>query len=270
MAGGAGHEGAPVRVAVIPFLESTFSGRPVRNRATGALTSAHTRVQRGTDRPRVEFSGGRAAGGSRATIGVDHWMSPHPGFTCDGAIGAVSGRLHADGTRFLFSAADGSSRATDGHFVSSWKSESDGYGHLVWTGKNNIRAVSDVIRDVDAIVHTAPGGLRDNIVLGHWATQFDTPGSATASSLKAVNDHQRRIYGGRFLDVQALLTSDWGLSSPPVADLRLLQRSDVSRDIRQGMVPMALLGGDRMHLNGWGNTIVVWALLERMKLEGWL
>jgi hypothetical protein len=283
MAGGAPREGSPVPHNLLDHLRETIRPLPFIPTALGALQSSHTRVQMGLDQPRILFAGAVAAtAGEQRVARIDdpatggaHRMPPVSAFRCHGRINGTPGTLRGRGDHFTWTPDDGRTRVRNGAFVSDHRSQvlqGDGSGrfyYLLWTGKNNITARSgrDVIADTDALVDFA-GGRGRAIVMGQWITPIDSSGQR--SGCTAVNSHQRSRYGAHFLDLQKILTSQAGLTAPPVEGLGLWRSSTVQADVRAGHVPRALVARDGFHLNGWGNHLVAWALIEKMKELQWL
>ena len=276
MAGGLPSQGSPVPCNILDHLKQTIAPLPLMPCAQGGTTSHHTRVSTGLDRPTVKFSGGRASSAGRVRISsIDHSMGATDMFSCHGTINGTAGWLRGAGNHFTWQPDDKQTRVKNGAFVSDHRAKAlkgaknGRYYHLLWAGKNNITqgGGSTVISHVDQLVPHL-GGPGRVIVLGQWITQKDN--SSQISGCKKVNAHQKKKYGAHFLDVQALLTSQAGLTCGPVEGLKLWGKSAVQKDIKAGRVPKALVGNDGIHLNGWGNLIVTHALIEKMKELQWL
>lgn len=261
MTGEQGHRGAPTPNRIIDHLAATIHPQPLYATAIGGTHSTHNRVQVGVDKPRVTFHGG-ASSGKRTRCTVDHPMTPWGWFRCPGTINGVSGVLKADGKHFYWEPKNGAP-TKNGTFVSAHQRIIADKRHLVWSGKNNIssRGGQTVIDDVRAIVNTL-GGARRVIVLGQWITPRDD--STKKKAMKKVNDAQRAQFAHNFLDVQELLTTSWGLDSPPVVPFGIRPVA------RTSAVPAKLVAPDGIHLNGWGNRVVTWALIARMQELRWL
>lgn len=262
MSGEGGDHGAPSPSRPHEHLRAVLSPGEVIPTAQGGTQSFHNRVQIGLDAPTVAFPGGRAATPGTAPVsGVDHHMNSWRGFSCAGSINGVPGVLAGADTHFTWTPADGSTLTEDGPFVSAFTSDLKGAHHLFWCGKNNIgeQGGALTISDTDAMVDFT-GASERCFILGQWVTPLDS--TRIARAVARVNDHQRARYGDRFLDVQELLSTSWGLQSPPVRALAFTAM--------RGRIPESVVAPDGIHLNARGNQVVVWALLERMKQLGWI
>lgn len=283
MVGEKGHESSPIPCNINSIIWQTICPLPYYPTAIGAMTTPTTKVQMGVDTPRIEFPGGRAntATGQRASAVLDHHtgrahtMSRHPFFTCNGTLSGIHGRIHANGRDILWSSDDHRSRPRNGNFISDYRQlvlNGDGRGrfhHVIWAGKNNIttNGGNTVLADVAAMLDFT-GGYQQTIILGQWTTQRDA--NTQIAAMRHVNDTQRDRYGNNFLDIQHLVTTPEGLSSPPVAGLGLWTNATVRREAAAGRAPDVIVASDGIHLNGWGNLIVTWALIEKMKELTWL
>ena len=71
-------------------------------------------------------------------------------------------------------------------------------------------------------------------------------------------------------DLQHLLTSEEGLTSAPIAHLQLMEQGSTHDALAQGVTPPLLVAEDHIHLNGWGNLLVSWAIGQRMRELRWI
>lgn len=242
--------------------------------ALGAFSSRHSALVRGALMPRVTFPSGRIPA-QEVRVGVDPaaeiwahgWLRVH------GTINGVPGTLRGDGSAFWF-ASDVGARGVDGNFVSDYRTSLPGdTRHIFWIGKNNIRASAMVMSDLAEMWRLSPSGWDNSMVLGQWATPGEPPGSLSRRYVENLNDWQRIKYGNRFLDIQTLLTTSWGLSCPNVASWNILGDRNAADQARRGIVPDVLMASTdpgRMHLNALGYRIVTWAIVEKMNELGWL
>ena len=282
MNGGYPNVGPPLPCNIRDQLQVAIHPLPYTHVAKGQLESYHSLIHMGVTTPKVVFDGGQASTAGPAPVknleGTPSHDKPVKNFSCHGKIASTPGWLQGTGKGYTWAPDDGRTRVKNGYFVSDHqKTVKEGTGgylphHILWVGKNNIyvNGGRDVMGDVNRMVAFA-GGSGQCMVVGNWLTPQDLDsGPRTTAGTKAVNEHQKWKYGVRFLDANTLLTSEWGLSSPPVKGLNLLGRSDVRADIKRGHVPRALVYRDDMHLNGWGNLIITWAMIEKMKELEWL
>lgn len=268
MEGGLGAEHTPRPVYVHEELANAMNPIPVTNLAYGAQFSGHTTILRGLDSPLVHIPAGYRGG--RVKVFVDTDVPGMWSFTCHGQLSSgASGTLTGTPENQWFFESDGGG-ATSGYFTSSWKTTTETWRHVIWTGKNNIVQREKVVSDVERLVAAARNPLTDAIVLGQWVTRNDLDTPEKIAAIHAVNAAQQAAYGKRFLDVQALLTSERALLAEPIASLNLHERSETRAELDKGIVPTPLRGSDGLHLSGWGNLLVSWALIEKMKELSWM
>lgn len=272
MEGGLGAEYTPRPVYIHDELTLTVNPLPVYNVAYGAQWSNHTTLLRGIDTPVVRLPAGYSGGKVPVQVQTDAaalWT-----FTCAGQIeGGPHGTLTGSAEHQWFFEADvqdtGNWAAT-GRFISDWKDRTEDSRHVIWTGKNNIADLARVNADVDALVRAARDPEADVIVLGQWVTRNDLAHPKKIANVHQANRIQGERYGRRFIDVQGILTSEKGLSADPIWDLGLMSAPETQKEREQGIVPTPLRGTDGIHLSGWGNLLVAWALIDRMKELRWL
>lgn len=253
-------------------LGAALQPRRFKSYAIGSTQSSHTRVQIGMDLPMVRFHGGRARSAGRVAIRkLEHHMPGNGRFRAKGFINGTEGILSFASGSWQWEPLDGRTRVRDGRFYASTRDvvKHRGTYNLLWAGKNNITHEngSVVIRDARDMIRFC-GGTHRVLVLGQWLTPKDGP--KTTRALHRVNEIQAREQGRYFLDVQRLLTTEWGLANQPVKHLNLMNNRDALRDIRNGHVPRQLVASDRIHLNGWGYRVVAGAIVEHMKTLNWL
>ncbi|GAB2542611.1 hypothetical protein [Brachybacterium huguangmaarense] len=267
MAGGHGHQGTPLPTYIHDILTLAVNPRPVRNHAHGGTNSGYALLASGAETPVVTLPAGYTGGRVTVQVATASWAVA--GTSIPGSIGGLRGVLSSPALNvWQFERTGGSGGS--GPFLSDWRAEARDSRHIIWTGKNNITQTDLVQAHIEAVRATARNPADDVLVLGQWATSSDRNGTGTNGALTTLNRRQKQAYGTRFLDVQELLTTPWGLSSHPVRGLNLLDRADVRGDIAAGIVPRALQGSDGVHLNGWGNLVVAAAIITRMGDIGWL
>lgn len=268
MEGGLGAEHTPRPVYVHEEIANAMNPVPVTNLAYGAQFSGHTTILRGLDTPMVHIPEGYTGG--RVNVRVDTDVPGMWSFTCHGELSSgASGTLTGTPENQWFFESDGGP-ATSGVFTSSWKATTENWRHVIWTGKNNIVQREQVLSDVERLVASARDPKTDAIVLGQWVTKNDLDAPEKIRAIHAVNAAQREAYGHRFVDVQALLTSEEALRAEPIASLDLHSRAETRSELEKGIVPTPLRGSDGIHLSGWGNLLVSWVLIEKMKELAWM
>ena len=101
--------------------------------------------------------------------------------------------------------------ASEARWRTALEEEHRGHVHLLWTGKNNIEDPDQVLSDTRAAWGVEPG---TSVVMGHWHTVADRPGTAGWEQVRAVNAALRAEYGDRFYDTMADLRDPglWSLA----------------------------------------------------------
>lgn len=132
-----------------------------------------------------------------------------------------------------------------------------GHVHLLWTGKNNIQDPDQVVSDTRAAWRVEPD---TSVVMGHWHTVADRPGTAGWEQVRGVNAVHRAEYGGRFYDTMADLRDPGLWSLPGLRRYRIGTSAADRRWLALGLPPRSVVAGDRRHLNALGNTIVAHGL----------
>lgn len=268
MEGGLGAEHTPRPVYVHDEVRCAFDPVPVHNIAYGAQWSRHTTILRGLDTPLVTIPDGYTGG--KVRVSVDAPIPALWSFRCHGTLssGATGTLLGSPENEWYFESDAGP--VTTGTFMSSWHAKCAQSRHVLWTGKNNIWDLETVKSDVDRLVEAARNPERDTIILGQWVTMHDLNAPDKLANMAALNEYHAEKYGDRFIDVQKILTSEEGLTSDPVRSLGLLDQADTRAELDQGIVPTPIRASDGVHLSGWGNLLVSWALIEKMKELAWM
>jgi hypothetical protein len=263
-----GDESTPVPIRIHEHLALSATPALVHGFGVGATKSAHTLLLRGLDTPVLSLVGAPAPDTSRIAVTLDSGLVPQGPIRVPGDVDGIPGVLDGSTGSWFFTPDDASTPIPAGRFTSALTAVAEGSRQVVWMGKNNIRDVTGVLRDTQRMVDAAPEG--DTLVLGHWCTASDETGSATGEAVRAVNTEQARRYGDAFLDLQGLLTGEEGLHCSPLAPLALLEQGSTQDALGRGIVPPLLVAHDGIHLNGWGNLAVSWAIVRRMRELQWL
>ncbi|MFI7483724.1 hypothetical protein ACH9EU_15075 [Kocuria sp. M1R5S2] len=132
-----------------------------------------------------------------------------------------------------------------------------GHVHLLWTGKNNIADHDGVVADTRAAWGVEPA---TSVVMGHWLTAADRPGTAGWEGVHAVNAAYRDEYGGRYYDTMADLRDPGLWSLPPLKPWRIGASAADRRWLAWGLPPRSVVADDLRHLNALGNTLVAHGL----------
>lgn len=266
-----GEDDSPLPVRIHERLALACGDGVVHPFGVAATRSGHTMLTRGLETPHATLLTTPATGTGAVLFDLDGGLSPVGPLVFPARLGTVTGLVDdADGA-WRFTPEDPSARLADGTLTSTLTDGLDDARQILWTGKNNIREVEQVLADVQRLWESTPTPATDSLVLGQWPTERDPVGSDTGEALATVNAEQADRYGERFLDLQALLTSEDGLASADsVAPLQLLEQASTHEALAQGVTPPLLVAADGTHLNGWGNLAVSCAIVERMGALRWL
>ncbi|MFC7464043.1 hypothetical protein [Brachybacterium sp. GCM10030252] len=265
-----GYEGTPLTVRIHEHLALAAAPASVHCFGVGATRSPHTLLMRGLDTPRLACVGSPEAGTGRVRAELDSGLAPAGPLRIPGTVDGVPGELDGSSGTWFFTPEDPASPVADGVFTSSLAEVAAGSRQVLWMGKNNILDVDGVLEDTQRMWDAADDPEHDTLVLGQWPTAYDPVGSDTAEAVLAVNEEQQRRYGDHFLDLATLLTSAEGLCCPPLAPLSLLEQAGTQGALEMHVAPPELRAPDGIHLNGWGNLAVSWAILQRMRELQWL
>lgn len=275
--GGAEATALPVRIH--EHLALSAAPAAVHAFGVGATRSPHTLLMRGLDTPALEVLGGPEPGSGRIAVALDSGLEPNGPLRVPGTAGGVDGMLDGSSGSWYFvpsdpegpdgADADVAAEALAGAaFTSALAEIAQGARQMLWMGKNNIRDVDGVLADTRRMSEAAAPG--DTLVLGHWCTERDPQGSASGTAVATVNTALAEEHGDRFLDVQELLTGEEGLTCSPLAPLQLLDQGTTQDALGRAVAPPLLVAADGIHLNGWGNLAVSWAIVRRMRELQWL
>ncbi|ATG53425.1 hypothetical protein CFK41_00525 [Brachybacterium ginsengisoli] len=265
-----GDAATPLTVRIHEHLALALAPAVVHAYGVGATRSPHTVLMRGLDTPHLALLGDPAPGTGQVPVELDSGLTPAGPLRIPGDLSGVPGMLDGSSGSWLFAPDDPAASLEAGTFRSSLATVAEGSRQVLWMGKNNIHQVERVLEDTQRMWDAAADPEHDTLVLGQWATPSDPVGSATAEAVAQVSAEQQRRYGDHFLDLGELLTSESGLSCPPLAPLRLLEQATTHAALEQGIVPADLRAPDDIHLNGWGNLAVSWAIVRRLRELRWL
>ena len=265
-----GAAATPVAVRIHEHLALAAAPAVVHGYGVGATRSPHTLLMRGLDAPLLELRGDPAPVTGAVPVTLDSGLAPAGPLRIPGDLDGAPGVLDGTGGSWEFVPDDPVRPSTGGVFRSALARIAEDSRQVLWMGKNNILDVDGVLEDTQRMWEAAADPARDTLVLGQWPTPDDPVGSPTAEAVAAVNQEQQRRYGHHFLDLGGLLTSEDGLRCPPLAPLQLLDQATTHEALAQQIVPAGLRAPDDIHLNGWGNLAVSWAIIRRMQELGWL
>ena len=265
-----GGDATPVAVRIHEHLALAAAPAAVHAFGVGATRSAHTLLMRGLDAPRLRPLAEPEADTGAREVALDSGLSPAGPIRVRGAVEGVPGVLDGSSGAWFFRPDEPGGFDAQGVFRSALAAVAEGSRQLLWMGKNNILDVARVLEDTQRMWDAAADPEHDTLVLGQWPTPYDPVGSETADAVAEVNAEQQRRYGDHFLDLGGLLTSEEGLSCPPLAPLRLLEQATTRDALDQHVTPAGLRAPDEIHLNGWGNLAVNWAIVQRMRELRWL
>lgn len=265
-----GSAATPVAVRIHEHLALAAAPSVVHGYGVGATRSRHTLLMRGLDAPRLRPLAEPDAGTGARAVALDSGLSPAGPIRVPGDVDGVPGVLDGTGGTWIFRPDGTGSFPAQGVFRSALAGVAEGSRQVLWMGKNNILDVTGVLEDTQRMWDAAADPAQDTLVLGQWPTPDDPVGSATAEAVAEVNQEQQHRYGEHFLDLGALLTSEEGLSCPPLAPLRLLEQASTQDALALQITPASLRAPDDIHLNGWGNLAVTWAIVRRMRELRWL
>ena len=266
---GGGHA-TPVPIRIHEHLALSAAPAAVHPLGVGATRSGHTLLMRGLDTPGLLLRGEPAPGTGTVPVALDSGLTPAGPLQIPGEVDGVPGTLDGSSGDWRFTPEDPSRPLAEGVFRSALADLAEGSRQVLWMGKNNILDVEGVLADTERMWDAVDDPARDTLVLGQWPTAFDPAGSETAEAVEAVNREQQHRYGEHFLDLAELLTTAEGLDCPPLTPLQLLEQAATEEAFARGVVPDGLCAPDAIHLNGWGNLAVTWAILRRMRELRWL
>lgn len=276
-----GEESTPLPIRIHDHLSLAAAPAPVHAFGVGATKSVHTVLMRGLLTPTVIPEGTPPSGSTAFPVRLDPGPAPQgplripgtitPGSDSDAADGRpVPGLLDGSTGSWFFTPDDSAQRPVRGTFSSALAAVAEGSRQVLWMGKNNILETDRVLADTQLMWDAAADPEHDTLVLGQWPTDADPIGSATGDALREVNAEQQERYGDHFLDLLPLLVDERGLRCTSLAPLRVLEQASTHEALERGVVPPVLVAADGIHLNGWGNLAVSWAIVQRMRELGWL
>lgn len=280
-----GDEGTPLPIRIHEHLALAAAPAVVHPFGVGATKSAHALLMRGLEQPHLTpdvaadgpGSTGEATDPADGTdaptataVHLEPALPPQGPLRCPGDVDGVAGILDGTSGTWRFMADDPAAVLTPGTFRSALTAVADSSRQVLWLGKNNILEVEAVLEHTQRMWDATAHPAEDSLVLGHWPTFNDAAGSSTGEALAKVNREQAARYGDHFVDLQHLLTSEEGLTSAPIAHLQLMEQGSTHDALAQGVTPPLLVAEDHIHLNGWGNLLVSWAIEQRMRELRWI
>lgn len=265
-----GAEATPLEIRIHDHLSLAAAPAVVHAFGVGATRSAHTLLMRGLDTPTLRVTGPADATTGAVPVTLEPALNPAGPLQIPGTCGDVAGTLDGSTGTWSFRPDDPVAPVAGGVFSSSLAAIAQGSRQILWMGKNNITDTAGVLHDTQRMWDAAEDPAHDTLVLGQWPTGQDPTGSATGTALALVNTEQQRRYGDQFLDLASLLTTVEGLACPPLQGLRLGEQASARDALAAGVVPEELRAPDGIHLNGWGNLAVSWAIVDRLRELGWL
>lgn len=255
-------QGTPLPVRFADRLVPLFP--TVLQRAVGGTVTGHCLLERGLrDAAVTVATDSRAPRSGGVPVSVEG-LGPCLGFRLPGVLEGVDGVLSATWEQWTFTPEDPDADLRSGTFRSTLPAQLADLHHVLWIGKNNILDVDQVLADVEELYDDAP-----SLVLGQWSTPNDPTGSDTGKAVAAVNAAQQEAYGERFLDLGGALRDPDVLQRPVVAALRIMEQGGTHDALARGTTPPLLVAADEVHLNGWGNLLVLDLMVERLRGLGW-
>lgn len=268
MSSAGGAHATPLPVMIHEHVALAASPTAVHAFGVSATLSAHALLLRGLYDP--QMTPGAAIGGGAIAVTVDPALPALGQVRCPGHLGGVPGVLDGTSGSWKFFADDAGAAVGPGAFHSGLSEVAAAARQVLWLGKNNILDVDTVLEHTQRMWDSTSDPAQDSLVLGHWPTRNDPVGSDTGEALRRVNGEYANRYGAHYVDLHALLSSEEGLTAPPIAHLRAMEQGSTHEALDSGVTPPILVAGDRIHLNGWGNLLVSWAIIRRMRELRWL
>lgn len=265
-----GTDATPLPMRIHEHLSLAACPAEVHGFGVGATMSHHTVLMRGLDTPVATPAGEQDPATGSVAVTLDSGLAPQGPIAFPASIGQVAGTLDGSSGTWIFTPEDRTASIAAAPVVSALAEVAEGSRQLLWMGKNNIHQVEKVLQDTQRMWDATDTPEQDTLVLGQWATEHDPAGSETGEALATVNAVQSSRYGDHFLDLQSILTSEDGLTSTPIAGLALLEQGSTQEALERSVVPPMLIAHDTIHLNGWGNLVVCWALISRLRELRWL
>lgn len=275
-----GDEGTPLPIRIHEHLALAVAPAVVYPFGVGATKSAHALLMRGLERPHLvpepdaaidaAVSTGATGAAAMTAVHLEPDLPPQGPVRCPGDVDGVAGILDGTSGTWRFMLDDPAAVLLPGTFRSALTAVADSSRQVLWLGKNNILEVEAVLEHTQRMWDATAHPAEDSLVLGHWPTVSDAAGSSTGEALTEVNTEQASRYGNHFVDLQHLLTSEEGLTSDPIACLQLMEQGSTHDALEQGVAPPLLVAEDHIHLNGWGNLLVSWAIEQRMRELRWI
>lgn len=151
---------------------------------------------------------------------------------------------------------------SDGTWRTALEQHHRGDVHVLWMGKNNVLDLSQVLEDTRRAAAVEP---ERTIVMGHWKTWMNRPGTEKSEPIDQLNRAYAEEYGPRFFDTARHLLDPQMWRLPEIADKGIGQ-SDVDQErVALGLPPKSLIAHDHAHLNAYGLVILSQALAQQIR-----
>lgn len=215
-------------------------------------------------------AGGVLPGSGRLVLCTLDRRTPNSGAPIPGSIAGVPCTIRAiwGRQRKVLVERDAPGRPVEvgygrgGRWTTSLEAKHRGSTHLLWMGKNNIQDVDRVLADTRAAYDVEPDAT---VVLGHWKTNGDRPGTATHDAVDRVNRGYAQAYGDRWIDVHRHLLDPRWWDLPELRGIGIGTTDEDRRRVGYGVVPRTIMADDGVHLNRFGYLIVAHALAEHLR-----
>lgn len=248
---------------------------PASSQALPAAKSPETLLSRsekaGLD---LDFSylgaGGVLPGSGRLVLSTLDKRTPNSGALIPGSIAGVPCTIRAiwGRQRKVLVERDEPGRPVEvgygrrGRWTTSLEARHRGSTHLLWMGKNNIQDVDRVLADTRAAYDVEP---ETTLVMGHWKTNRDRPGTATHDAVDRVNRGYASAFGDRWIDIHRHLSDPRWWDLPELRHVGIGRSDEDRRRLGEGVTPRTIMADDGVHLNRFGYLIVAHALAEHLR-----
>ncbi|WP_341853960.1 hypothetical protein [Brachybacterium sp. GPGPB12] len=263
-----GDEATAVPVRIHEHLALAAAPAPVHPFGVGATWSRHTLLQRGLDTPTLIGRGDPEPGTSRLEVTLDSDLAPSGPIRVPGRVDDVDGIL--DGARGPGTSPRRTPRTRSPAACSSPRSPRSRRDRGRCCGWG--RTTSATSRECSS---TPPGWprpprpvTRSSSATGARSTT--RPARRRARRSPRSTPDSRKLIAITSWTCKHLLTGEEGLASSPLAPLQPLEQGTTHDALARAVVPPPLIASDGIHLNGWGNLVLSWAIVRRMQELRWL
>lgn len=271
--GGGNSTASPIGTRRVTNDLATNLGVAIFNGGVSSQRGQHIAARADAIRALVTVTPGAIPASGAVAVTVSN-MGPNSSVSIPGSLNGVAGTLASDGASWTFTrSAPGGVVAGAGPFgfVSSVGQAHRFDGALIWSGKNNINAATDV----DGCISTTRalwdhvGNLdKRRLVIGHFADR-DGPTGNIALRVAAVDEAYAAAYGDHHVPIQPYLCD----SGPTGALARCIaafpgqisvSASDTA-DFAAGRIPLSLMANNLSHLNAFGHWAVTQVIEARIR-----